>query len=147
MPETPTHWPDAAAIRQLDAAGLTLLAHQLGLSPEGAALWPETAWVYDFGAGVPWEPCVHLSQADAVFRGLRARGWNTRASYEHVIDQGGDYAGGEVEAYGCEHCHKPSASAAWRSRDGEAGEARALLLVAVLVVVLVVASMGAGGAE
>lgn len=66
-------------IRALDGPALTGLAVTLGLAPEGTELWPNSDEPYDCSARACWTPHISISQADAVFRALRARDgdWHT----------------------------------------------------------------------
>lgn len=74
-----------AELRAIDGPTLTRLAWDLGLAPPYATvdeedpamyrvpLFPEAPG-YDWGW---WEPHENVAQADAVFRSLRDRGWDT----------------------------------------------------------------------
>ena len=116
--------PTAEEIRALDGPGLTKLAWELGLAPQ-AVQWHDQKngfrerllWERE----VPWRPHVCLTQADVVFRGLRARGWTTSVAWFADDRQHGDvFAATQGRAVGV---HWP--------RDVPT-EAMALLLCAVL---------------
>lgn len=64
------------AIRALSGPQLTRLAWGLGLAPAATREAEGVLWVHD-GPWRCWEPHVHLGQADAVFRQLRARQYRT----------------------------------------------------------------------
>lgn len=119
--------PTPEAIRALDGPALDFLAYTLGLAPARLPAGISSAWF----ATHAWHPHTILRQADAVFRRLRARGWNTSHEYHQIapcyipqIKRGGC---GCVAAY-----HPATGAHLFAQYRDEAQEAHALLLVSVL---------------
>lgn len=70
-------------IRALDGPALTRLAWELGLAPAGASVAGGLVWFSSEAWEThTWTPHANLAQADAVFRQLRALGWDTFQGYD-----------------------------------------------------------------
>ena len=102
---------DREFLSHLDGPALTLLAWELGLAPQH---WTPI--------DKPWRPHEDLAQADAVFRGLRAHGWNT------AVEWYAPGAFGDISASHGSHMIKIT----WGSGEDETSEPLALLRCAVL---------------
>ena len=116
-------------IRLLDGPALAQLAYEYGVAPCSAVRDSNgTFWAEEgaHGQWVAWQPWEVLAQANAMFRQLRARRWNTFQGYDET------YQFGHATAF------KPRVSTTrecqWQLATGERGEAYALTLCTVLAV-------------
>ena len=68
----------------MDGPALTRLAWELGLAPKEVGTIGHKVLAYLTALTVPqiaWQPHMDLTQADAVFRQVRQRGWTTSVAF------------------------------------------------------------------
>lgn len=127
--------PEEATIRAMDGKTLTGLAWAIGLAPTRVEPLPGQEasfglFLYDSPRRLNytllelWQPHADLAQADAVFRQLRALGWDTHVQY--FVEEG------RGKVWALQQTGESSGHGSVVPWQRETGEAEALLRCACL---------------